>query len=333
MEILTKGETIMKHCIFTLFAAACMLVAITGPTPAQITGHHLPGSWGLQSGTQHPEGFLVAPVYIHYGSDKIMDGDGNELKNITGEKRDVGIDVLTLFGWWVSKFKILGANYGALVNIALGNNQVEFASFDFESGFGLADIYLQPVNLGWHLKQADFVASYGVYFPTGSYEAGATDNNGLGMWSHEFGAGTTLFFDPQKQWHFAASGYFELNGKKKDTEINVGNTLTVEGGLGRSFLKGALSVGAAYYGNWKVSNDKIGLNTQIPNLPGEVTLEDKHRVYGLGPEVTLPIVIKGKLISLVNARYFWEMGTKSTLEGQRLLVFVIFPFFKNGGSD
>jgi len=317
----------MRQCIIISFMAVCILLILTSSSPAQIAGHHLAGSWGLQSGTQHPEGFMVAPIYIHYGSDKIMDADGNELPNLSGEKRDVSIDAFGLFAWWVSKYKILGANYGALANIPFGNNQFEFASFDLESGYGFSDIYLQPVNLGWHLKQADFMASYGIYFPTGSYEAGATDNNGMGMWTHEFGAGATVFFDAQKRWHFATSGYFELNGKKKDTDIDVGNILTLEGGLGRSFYKGALQVGAIYYANLKVSNDKIGLNAPVPNLPSEVTL-DKHQVYGVGPEVILPVVIKGKLISLVDARYFWEMGAKNTLEGQRLVLFVIFPFFK-----
>lgn len=317
--------------IFIIAVAATILVGIASPVQAQIMAHHLAGSWGLQSGSQQPEGLVVAPLYIHYGSDKIMDADGNELKNLSGQKRDVGINAFGLFGWWVSKYKILGAHYGVQANIPFADNQIEFASFHFKSGLGLADVYLQPVNLGWHLKQADFLATYGVYIPTGSYTAGATDNHGLGMWTYEFGAGTTLFFDAQKQWHFAATGYFELNGKKQDSEIDVGNTLTLEGGLGRSFFKGALSVGAVYYANWKVSNYKIGLNKDIPNLPSQITLQDKHQVYGLGPEVTLPVVIKGKLISLINARYFWELGAKSTLEGQRLVLFVIFPFLTNGG--
>lgn len=261
-----------------------------------------------------------------------MDADGNELKNLTGEKREIGVDAGGLLTWWVSKYKILGANYGAMANIPFADNQIEFASFNFESGFGMADIYVQPVNLGWHLEQADFLASYGFYIPTGNYEAGAQDNNGMGMWTHEFGAGTTLYFDDEKRWHFAATGYFELNGTKKDSDIDVGNTLTLEGGLGRSFFEGALSVGVAYYANWKLSKDQIGLNTDIPNLPEEITLEDKHRVYAVGPDVTVPIAVKGRLISLITARYQWELDARNTLEGERLTMFVIFPFFAGGGS-
>ena len=41
--------------------------------------------------------------------------------------------------------------------------------------------------------RADFIAGYGFYAPTGRYEAGADDNIGLGMWSHEIQGGTTLY--------------------------------------------------------------------------------------------------------------------------------------------
>ncbi|MBN2034526.1 MAG: transporter [Deltaproteobacteria bacterium] len=321
----------MKHFLFTVCGIATIL-GMTEPVHAQIMGHHISGTCGLLSGSQNRKGFILAPLYTHYSADKFMDGDGNELPNPSGQKRDVSINGFGLFFCWVSNYKILGANYGLLANIPIGNVQVEFASFNFETGFGLADSYLQPVNLGWHLKQVDFIASYGVYFPIGRYKAGAKNNNGMGMWTHEFGAGTTLFFDAQKRWHFATSGYFEMNGKKQDSGINVGNTLTLEGGVGRSFYMGALVVGVVYYANWKMSNDKISLNSPFSNLPTEDLLKVKHRVYGMGPEVNLPVVIKGKLISLLKARYYWELGTRSTLEGQRLEFFIIFPFLATQGK-
>jgi hypothetical protein len=41
----------------------------------------------------------------------------------------------------------------------------------------------------------------------------------------------------------------------------------------------------------------------------------KHRVSGFGPDVTLPIATKSKLIALVNIRYFWEAGARVKTEG------------------
>lgn len=187
----------------TLLVVVTILSGLTTPVYADFKGHHTPGGWGLQSGTQVPPpgGFLLTPLYSRYHSDKLVDSDGNDL-NLTGHSKDITVNALGTFGWWVSKYKILGANWGMLATIYATDNSLEFADFEFSTSFGLGDIYLQPINLGWHLKQADFMVTYGIYFPTGKYSFGADDNTGLGMWTHEFGAGTTIFFDPEKKWHF-----------------------------------------------------------------------------------------------------------------------------------
>ena len=85
-----------------------------------------------------------------------------------------------------------------------------------KTSWGLGDLYVQPITLGWHLKQADIMASFGVYFPLGRYDADAIDNTGLGMWTYEFGAGTTVYFDEAKNWHLAATGYLEFHSGNKD---------------------------------------------------------------------------------------------------------------------
>ncbi len=241
-----------------LFVIVTIVVSLTTPVCADYKGHHAPGGWGLQSGTQAPppEGFMLSPIYSRYHSDKLVDSDGDEF-NLTGQSRDITVNVLGVFGWWVSKYKFLGANWGMLATVYAADNSLEFADFEFSKNFDLGDIYLQPINLGWHLKQADFMVTYGIYLPTGKYSSGGDDNTGLGMWTHEFGAGTTIFFDPEKKWHFSAMGYFEIHSEKDDSDIQVGNILTIEGGLGRSWYEGALSVGIAYYAQWKLTEDTI----------------------------------------------------------------------------
>ena len=42
----------------------------------------------------------------------------------------------------------------------------------------------------------------------------------------------------------------------------------------------------------------------------------KHHVYGIGRDVTLPVVIKQQLIALVRLRYQWETEARTNLEGQ-----------------
>ncbi len=317
----------VKRALFTVLLVGMLSLCLQSDLSAQMQGHTGKGGWGLQSGTQIPQGFLIAPVYVNYGASKLMDKDGEEIPNITGEERNLSVNALALFGWWVSPYEIFGANYGAMTTLQFSGNSVEFASKEFESDFGFGDLYLQPVNLGWHFKRLDVTASYGVYFPTGRYDAAADDNTGMGMWTHELGAGATVYYSEKRQWHLSSLAYFEMHSKKKDTDVEVGDILTLQGGLGRSFYEGALQFGVAYYAQWKVSADRIGLDSEIGDLLDERLRDSKHRVYGLGPEVTIPIAKDDKLYALVTARYQWEFGARSNLQGNMFNLFLQFPFF------
>jgi hypothetical protein len=81
----------------------------------------------------------------------------------------------------------------------------------------------------------------GIYMPTGRYTPGANDNTGLGMWGQELFIGGTVYLDRAKAWHAASTVSFEFHSKKQDSQAQVGNLMTLEGGFGRDFLKGAAS--------------------------------------------------------------------------------------------
>jgi hypothetical protein len=48
-------------------------------------------------------------------------------------------------------------------------------------------------------------------------------------------------------------------------------------------------------------------------------------VWGVGPDVTIPIATKTRLISLVNVRYLWEHGARLKTQGHSLLLTTTFP--------
>ncbi len=314
-----KIKRAVKLAILTT-VFACLPLSVY----ADFKGHHATGGWGLQSGTQSPSpgSFLFSPNYSRYSADRLLDHKGNNI-NLSGKDQKLTVNSVGLFGWWVSHYKVLGANWGMSATVFASDNSIEYAAYNLEKNFDLADVFIQPINLGWHLKQADFMVTYGIYIPTGKYSDGADDNTGLGMWTHEFGAGTTYYFDKRRKWHISAMGYFEIHSEKEDSDTQVGNILTLEGGIGRSWYDGALTAGLAYYAQWKLSSDKIGLNTTNPNLPSSTHL-DKSRLYGLGPEVNIPIFVDDKIFCILTGRYQWEFGARSTLEGQNLNMYVNF---------
>ena len=154
--------------------------------------------------------------------------------------------------------------------------------------WGLGDksyTYSPSYLRGWHTPRADFTAGLGIFAPTGShYEVGGDNNTGLGMWSYEIFGGTTLYLDQDRTWSFAATAFFDLRprptGRKRiRTFESAMSLLTIEGGLGKSFLQGAASAGVAYYGQWKLSSDDLGFDPawsscrspverRLPEAPG-----------------------------------------------------------------
>jgi hypothetical protein len=315
-----RGKTMRAY---TIVSVVMTIILHAGPVYAGFAGHNSKGDFGLQSGSQPPPGFYIAPMYYRYDTDTLKDLDGNSVSLAPQNKGSLEANAYVLSLIWVSEYKILGGNYSFQIYPALTDNNLEapILGFDESVSTGFADLYLQPINLGWHLDGADFTAGIGIFAPTGSYELGGSNNRGLGMWSFELFAGSTLYLDDAKSWHFATTAFYETHSDKKDTDIRVGDILTLEGGLGKSFMEGALSVGAAYYAQWKLTEDDLGINS--PLFSGRSI--GKNSVYGVGPELTLPIATSQKLYGFLTARYLWEFDAKSTSEGETFVMTLTLP--------
>src|SRR5262249_62434303 len=127
----------------------------------------------------------------------------------------------SLFGWVVTPKKLLGGNYGFQFVVPYVSNALQLPRLGISnrSTLGLADIYLMPVNLGWHTQRADFMTDLALYTPSGRFHPDADDNKGLGMWSYELSAGTTVYFDTTKRWHAAALAFYEIHSKKRGMDL------------------------------------------------------------------------------------------------------------------
>ena len=131
-----------------------------------------------------------------------------------------------------SKTKLLGANYGAMVVFPFANASIEAPAFQLSDTVdtSFSDMLIRPLDLGWHTPRADVAAGLQLYMPTGRYERGGSDNIGKGMWAYEPFVGATFYFDEKRTTSFATTAYWELHGKKKDTDVKVGQLLTLQGG-------------------------------------------------------------------------------------------------------
>jgi hypothetical protein len=316
----------MKRLVWlpALFAVTLLPAA---PAQAQLNGSHSLGDFGVNSGSQPQPGFYAVLFYLRYDTDTIKDVDGNTVRIAPNNPANLGFGALAPMVWYVSKAKFLGANVGAMVVVPLANASLEAPAFELANTIdtGMADMLLRPIDLGWHKKQADFAAGFQMYLPTGRYEPGGDDNLGKGMWTYEPFVGATVYFDEKRTFSLAATAYWEIHGNKEDSTTKVGQILTLEGGLGKSYLGGGLIIGAAYYAQWKLTKDELRQFELPSGGDFDVDFPNKHKVFGIGPDVTLPIATKSKLFALVNFRYLWETGARVKTQGQTFVVTATFP--------
>ena len=99
------------------------------------------------------------------------------------------------------------------------------------------------------------------------------------MWTSEPYLGTTVYLDEKRTASLATTAFWEIHSKKEDSNVKVGQILTLEGGAGKSYLGGGLIIGAAYYAQWKLTKDQL----REFALPGGGTIDldfpSKHRVF------------------------------------------------------
>jgi hypothetical protein len=315
------------------FIALVLATLVAAPASAQMNGENLLGDMGVTSGTQPHPGLYVASMYYRYFTDSIMGPDGQRVALDPTRAGSQTIHAAVPLVIYVSPKKFMGANYGVMAVMPFANGSLEAPGFGLSesASTGPSDLYVMPMQLGWHLKRADAVAGIALFAPTGRHTAGASDNLGKAMWSYEVSGGTTFYLDRQRSFSIATTAYWETHSKK-DAEVRiedvtvrdvkVGQLLTLEGGVGKSFLHGAASLGVAYYAQWKLTSDEMVFSEPAGQITGSL---DRHRVYGVGPDVTIPIATKTRIISLVNVRYLWETGAQIKTQGQSLVVTSTFP--------
>lgn len=305
------------HPIYWLVAVSLLFFQ---QAHSQLKGTHLLGDMGMQAGSQAPPSIATAVAMYNYHTSKFVTGSGSKL---TAES--INMFLLGAGGSVVTNAKILGANYGASLLVAFASSKLEGNLVSTKSSLAFTDLYVQPVQLGWKTKQADFIAGYALYIPTGKYELGGDDNAGFGMWTNELSAGSTIHFDPKKQWSFAALFSYALNSKKKNTgdnELRAGNLLTIEGGAGKTWykpVKGSplpmiINAGMVYYMQFKTTSDKM----TIPAIGNsQFDLSNKDHVYGLGAEANIFIP---RFRSSIALRWLGEMGASNRTQGNSFFI-------------
>jgi hypothetical protein len=267
----------MKSRIMVLICLHCFGGIVAH---AQQRGQYIPGQYGLNSGVLPDPGFTYANMTINYSADTLKNGNGNTIP-LNGSY-DIWA-VANIF-YYVPNFKFLDAKVSFMVAPTLANGSATLGSLNFPNlatsggGFGFADLWVQPLTLGWSLKRADVNVGYAFNAPTGRYTAGASDNVGSGYWGHNLLTGSTVYLTKDKgtsadlftDWEFNHSGRNTGQG----TTVTPGKTFTMEWGLGQVLplkkdFSRLLQLGVIGYDQWQVSDNGglLSANVSASALP------------------------------------------------------------------
>ena len=273
---------------------------------AQERGQYIPGTGGLNSGIQTPEGITYANLFFWYPSTKFKDQNGdNAALNFD---LDLLVDVNLLA--YTTKAKFLGANYGMAVALPIVNSPVSLPRLGAGiSPTGLGDIYVEPINLGWKRKQADVKLAYGFVAPTGRFDSLNNETTTTDFWGHQITLATTAYLDESKLTQVSVSTNWEFHHKKRHEDLKVGNNMTLEAGVGKIFVKNQgkqlLQFGAVGYAEFQLTNDS---GSAVPVL----TANNKDRVFAIGPE--FGVILPSKKFNFL-VRVLPEFGARNRTQG------------------
>ncbi len=241
---------------------------------AQQKGQWVPGQFGLNAGVIPDPGVTYANLALNYSATQLNGPNGNSLPGINGTY-SFWVDENIIY--YVPKHKFLGGYFMPYIalNYANGELVANITGTNLNTGgggSGFADMFVQPINLGWHLKRADVNVGYAFTAPTGRFTAGASDNVGSGYWGNNITSGTTFYITKNKGTSANLSTDWEIHGQKSGTNITPGQAFTMEWGLGQVLplkkdMSRLLQLGLVGYEQWQVSHSSGTLIVAPPPAP------------------------------------------------------------------
>ncbi len=301
----------MSHVRRGLCAVAVFACTQSAAALGQANVPQYRGEYGLLAGTLPPAGGYFGGFYNNYQSNKVVGANGNVIMGFLPAANLGGFQLVYSF----PSPAVLGARWASTIIVPWTDIALETPVTPFTRAWGFGDMFVQPMKLGWTFPRADFVVASGVWMPTGRFDANKLgQNTGLGVWGWEQQVGTTLYLDGGRRANASTLASYEVSTDVRGTDRKPGQLVTLEGGIGYQILEEVGQVGLVYYAQWKVSADRNF------HLPAEI--DAFSRMYGLGPEVTIPFPAKALGEAILTLRYYIETNNRVAPQGDSFWIFV-----------
>src|SRR5260370_39071361 len=138
---------------------ALLFLSCALPLPGQQKPQWMPGQVGLNAGILPSPGFSYVNIDIDYFSNAFNGPNGSAIP-VTG---NYNVWAVENFFYYVPDLKVLHGNLGMalILTPATGSLDADIATQNpgipnlnaVAGGGGLADLFLEPIAVGWHLKR------------------------------------------------------------------------------------------------------------------------------------------------------------------------------------
>jgi hypothetical protein len=312
---------------FLIIVIALLLLGGSRPIVAQQKPQWMPGQIGLNAGILPSPGYTYANITINYNAGTFNGPKGNAIP-VTGTYNVWAVENIS---FWVAHQKVLGGNLGGNMMFptpATGSLVADITDFNLPNlsavggGSGLADFWLTPIILGWHLKRADLQVMDSIMFPTGRYSPGASNNVGSGYLGNHLQMGTTFYITKNKGTSANLFTDWEVHGSKQGTQNTSrkpGQAFTDEWGLGQVLplkknMSQLLQLGGVGYDQWQVTDD-VG-SVPVGPLILDARMLPHYSVHGAGGEIVY--IAPAKNLTL-NFKYIHEYSATAHTLGNTIV--------------
>jgi hypothetical protein len=285
-----RNRIVFVVLAFQLFTSSSIMFAQQKP-------QWVPGQVGLNAGIMPSPGFSYINITLNYDANKYNNQNGNSIR-VTGSYNVWAVEDIF---YYVPDMKILGGNLGIMMMYptpATGSLDADIPNPFIPNltaaagGSGLADFWIQPLGIGWHLKRADLQIMDAFMTPTGRYSPGASNNVGSGYFGNHLQSGTTFYITKNKATSANLFTDWEVHTARpgtNNTSKTPGQAFTDEWGLGQVLpikknLSQLLQVGGIGYDQWQVTANSGTFSLSGIILPASAL--PFYSVHAAGGQIT-----------------------------------------------
>lgn len=284
---------------YSNFTLAFVLGAFASPALASEGGGtpYPNGAEALGIAQLPPPGTYLINYAMYYDADRL---NGEQGERVAPDFRlHAAVDVARFVH--VSPTKIFGATWAQQVFVPIGNVDVRVGG-QRQQKFGLGDIIIDPIVLGWKIGDTNVALGLDTFVPVGRYSRQDLANIGRNYWTFEPVVAVT---------HVSPRGFeasmklmYDFNTKNKATGYRSGQEFHADFGAAANI--GKWSVGATAFIDRQTTSDTIDAVRVGTN-------GNKGSAFGIGPVIRYSV---GKVP--ITFQWQHETSARNRPQGDRL---------------